>query len=79
MRPLNQRRQLKEKDMYNFNYQRAGSVSDASSKVKGSDDAMLMAGGMTLIPTLKQRLAQPADAQEHHTLGHERDPVYRRY
>ena len=47
--------------MYNFNYQRAGSVSDASSKVKGSDDAMLMAGGMTLIPTLKQRLAQPAD------------------
>jgi carbon-monoxide dehydrogenase medium subunit len=47
--------------MYNFNYQRAGSVSDASSKVKVSDDAMLMAGGMTLIPTLKQRLAQPAD------------------
>lgn len=47
--------------MYNFNYQRAGTISDAASKVKGSDDAMLMAGGMTLIPTLKQRLAQPAD------------------
>lgn len=47
--------------MYNFNYQRADSVADASSKVKASDDAMLMAGGMTLIPTLKQRLAQPAD------------------
>ena len=47
--------------MYDFNYQRADSVADASAKVKASDDGMLMAGGMTLIPTLKQRLAQPAD------------------
>ena len=47
--------------MYNFNYQRANSVDDASAKVKAADDAMLVAGGMTLIPTLKQRLAQPSD------------------
>jgi carbon-monoxide dehydrogenase medium subunit len=47
--------------MYDFNYQRAASVADASAKIKASDDGMLMAGGMTLIPTLKQRLAQPAD------------------
>ena len=47
--------------MYDFNYHRADSVADASAKVKASDDGMLMAGGMTLIPTLKQRLAQPAD------------------
>ena len=47
--------------MYDFNYQRATTVADASAKIKASDDGMLMAGGMTLIPTLKQRLAQPAD------------------
>ena len=47
--------------MYDFTYQRADSVDDAAAKVKGADDAMLMAGGMTLIPTLKQRLAQPSD------------------
>ena len=47
--------------MYDFNYQRAASVADASARLKASDDAMLMAGGMTLIPTLKQRLAQPVD------------------
>ena len=47
--------------MYDFNYQRATNVADASAKIKASDDGMLMAGGMTLIPTLKQRLAQPAD------------------
>jgi carbon-monoxide dehydrogenase medium subunit len=47
--------------MYDFNYQRADSVADAVSKVKSADDGTLMAGGMTLIPTLKQRLAQPSD------------------
>ncbi len=36
--------------MYDFTYQRADSVDDAAAKVKGADDAMLMAGGMTLIP-----------------------------
>ena len=36
--------------MYDFNYQRANSVADASAKVKASDDGILMAGGMTLIP-----------------------------
>jgi carbon-monoxide dehydrogenase medium subunit len=47
--------------MYEFNYQKAGSVADAATKVAGADDGTLMAGGMTLIPTLKQRLAMPSD------------------
>ncbi len=47
--------------MYEFNYQKAGSVADAAAKVAGADDGTLMAGGMTLIPTLKQRLAMPSD------------------
>ena len=38
--------------MYDFTYQLADSVEDAAAKVKGADDAMFMAGGMTLIPTL---------------------------
>lgn len=47
--------------MHDFEYQRANSVADATDKLKASDDGMLMAGGMTLLPTLKQRLAQPSD------------------
>lgn len=47
--------------MYEFTYHKAGSVADAASKVAGADDGVLMAGGMTLIPTLKQRLAMPSD------------------
>lgn len=47
--------------MYEFNYQKAGSIADAAAKVAGADDGTLMAGGMTLIPTLKQRLAMPSD------------------
>lgn len=47
--------------MYEFNYHKANSVADAASKVSGADDGVLLAGGMTLIPTLKQRLAMPSD------------------
>ncbi len=47
--------------MYEFNYQRPGSLTDAVSSVKSADDATLLAGGQTLLPTLKQRLAMPSD------------------
>jgi len=47
--------------MYEFTYHRAGSLDDAKAKLSAGDDATLMAGGMTLIPTLKQRLAMPSD------------------
>lgn len=46
--------------MYDFEYQRASSAADAAEKLQAADDGMLVAGGMTLIPTLKQRLAQPS-------------------
>ena len=45
--------------MYEFNYQRPTSVSDAVGHLKSDDEAKLLAGGMTLLPTLKLRLAQP--------------------
>jgi carbon-monoxide dehydrogenase medium subunit len=47
--------------MYNFNYQTASSAEDASAKVSASDEGKLLAGGMTLLPTMKQRLAMPSD------------------
>ena len=47
--------------MYNFNYQKAGSRDEALSAHSSSDDGTYLAGGMTLIPTLKQRLAQHSD------------------
>ncbi len=47
--------------MYDFNYQRATSVEDAVAKHGAAEDARFLAGGMTLIPVLKQRLDQPSD------------------
>ena len=44
--------------MYATQYHKAISLDDARSQLAASDDAKLLAGGMTLIPTLKQRLAQ---------------------
>jgi len=46
--------------MFQFNYVKAKSLADAQSLLKAHPDAKLLAGGMTLIPTLKQRLAQPS-------------------
>jgi carbon-monoxide dehydrogenase medium subunit len=47
--------------MYDFNYQKAKSVAEAASVLAKSAEGKLVAGGMTLIPTLKQRLAKPSD------------------
>ena len=44
--------------MYAVNYQRASSVADAAQRA-GSGDAKYLSGGMTLIPTMKARLASP--------------------
>lgn len=47
--------------MYDFGYHRPASVDDAVAALKQAGDGKILAGGMTLIPTLKQRLAQPSD------------------
>lgn len=47
--------------MYKFNYHKAESVEAALSQLSSGDDPKLLAGGMTLIPTMKQRLAAPSD------------------
>jgi len=47
--------------MYNFDYHKPTSLDDAVAKLKASEDAVLISGGMTLLPTMKQRLASPSD------------------
>ncbi len=47
--------------MYPFNYQRATSLDEAKALLGSGEDPKLVAGGQTLIPTLKQRLAMPTD------------------
>jgi carbon-monoxide dehydrogenase medium subunit len=47
--------------MYQTTYHRPSSVSEAAGLLASAGDAKLLAGGMTLIPTMKQRLAAPAN------------------
>ena len=46
--------------MFEFNYLNAKSLAEAAALIAAHPDAKLLAGGMTLLPTLKQRLAQPS-------------------
>jgi aerobic carbon-monoxide dehydrogenase medium subunit len=47
--------------MYDFAYHRPSSVRQAVNLLAKVPDAKLLAGGQTLIPTMKQRLASPAN------------------
>ena len=47
--------------MYEFNYHRPASLAEAADLFKACDDARYLSGGQTLLPTMKQRLAQPSD------------------
>jgi aerobic carbon-monoxide dehydrogenase medium subunit len=46
--------------MYDTSYHRASSIADAATQCAASSEAKYLAGGMTLIATMKQRLAAPA-------------------
>ncbi len=47
--------------MYEFNYHRPSSLDEAKKILGDNDEAKLLAGGMTLLPTMKMRLASPSD------------------
>ena len=47
--------------MQDFSYRKAHSIADAVDAMRGADDGAFLAGGQTLLPTLKQRLAAPSD------------------
>lgn len=47
--------------MRDFEYHAPKTLDAALSLIKSKDDGKIIAGGMTLLPTLKQRLAAPSD------------------
>lgn len=47
--------------MYPTTYHKPGSISDAVAALAGAEDGKLLAGGQTLIATMKQHLAAPSD------------------
>ena len=66
--------------MYDFAYQKPSSLADAVKALGADADAKALAGGMTLIPVLKQRLNKPiaaggsgeARADRHHRVRQHR-------
>lgn len=55
--------------MYTFDYLKPGSLEEAGKLMQSHPDARPLAGGMTLIPTLKARLAQPTHLVDISGLG----------
>ena len=47
--------------MYEFAYRRPVTIDEAAEMIADAEDGSILAGGQTLIPTLKQRLARPSD------------------
>lgn len=46
--------------MYDFTYQRMQAIAEASAALAADPQAKLLAGGMTLLPSMKHRLANPS-------------------
>jgi aerobic carbon-monoxide dehydrogenase medium subunit len=46
--------------MYAFDYQKASSLAQARAALTADQDAKVLAGGMTLLPSMKHRLAAPS-------------------
>ena len=47
--------------MYNFNYHKPTTVEEARTLFADAEDGLYLAGGHTLLPTMKQRLRAPTD------------------
>jgi len=47
--------------MYNFNYHRPDNLAKAKEIFSGAEDGIYLAGGHTLLPSMKQRLRDPSD------------------
>jgi aerobic carbon-monoxide dehydrogenase medium subunit len=55
--------------MENFNYHRPAKVADAVKLMKKAKDGKFLSGGHTLVPTMKQGLAEPSDIIDLSGLG----------
>lgn len=47
--------------MYQFRYHKPATLEEAVSLYQSAEDGIYLAGGQTLLPTMKQRLAAPSD------------------
>jgi len=47
--------------MYDFSYHNPDNVADAVSAMNKAEDGKFVAGGQTMLPTMKHRLASPSD------------------
>ncbi len=55
--------------MYDFAYEKPGSLADAVKTLSADMDAKALAGGQTFIPVLKQRLNKPSTVVDLAKLG----------
>jgi carbon-monoxide dehydrogenase medium subunit len=55
--------------MYDFEYVKPGALAEAASILAADGEAKALAGGMTLIPVLKQRLNRPSQVVDLAALG----------
>ena len=68
------RRGIGRGPMYEFNYHKPTSLDEVANLLGANEEAKLVAGGMTLVPTLKLRLAKPVGSGRSR-----RDPVVARH
>ena len=54
-------RNNKESFMYNFSFEKVNSVEEAVAAIQKADDGKFVAGGQTMLPTMKHRLADPSN------------------
>jgi carbon-monoxide dehydrogenase medium subunit len=59
----------RETNVYEFTYHRPSSLDEARNLLAKGGEAMLLAGGMTLLPTMKLRLARPSDLVDLSRIG----------
>jgi len=55
--------------MYEFQYHRPASIDEAKKILADNDEAIILAGGMTMLPTMKLRLARPSDLVDLSAIG----------
>ena len=51
--------------MHNTNYHNVGTAAEAAALIANTEDGALLAGGQTLLPTMKARLAAPVRSRRY--------------
>src|SRR5579871_128226 len=59
--PARRQSSCRRRRMYNFTYHRASGLRQATNMLGKFEEPKLLAGGQSLLPVMKQRLASPAN------------------